>query len=132
MSPEESGVRKVLAMWKVRTSTLTRCRLLRTSDLFRRLRTLASLKEIPSACRDALTFTVTHRRRGDLGDGAGASCGGSVCVVTREAHRIELRIVRDGTLFAADSVYVPAVGESECRSHGVTLPAGLMRRHPEA
>lgn len=73
--------------------------------------TLTSLQEIPSTCRDALTLTITRSCHGDSTD---ASCGGSVCVVTQDAHRINLRIFRDGTLFAVDSVYVPAVGASEC------------------
>ncbi|XP_056873427.1 interleukin-6 receptor subunit beta-like [Takifugu flavidus] len=87
---------------------------------------LTMWKEIPPTCRDALTFTLTQSRHGDP---TGASCGGSVCVVTQDAHRISLRIFRDGTLFAGDSVYVPAVGASlpqvgnvEARSHeGVIL-----------
>lgn len=72
------------------------------------------LQEIPSACRDALTFTVTQSRRGDGSDNPGSLCGRSTCVVTQDAHRINLRIFRNQTQIANDSVYVPAVGESEC------------------
>lgn len=73
---------------------------------------LTSLQEIPSTCRDALTLTLTQSRQSDF---TGTSCGGSACIVTQDAHTINLRTFRDGTLFAEDSVYVPAVGESECR-----------------
>lgn len=44
------------------------------------------------------------------------SCGNSTCdmFVDEDAHRINLTVVYDDVLLAEDSVYVPAVGESEC------------------
>lgn len=113
MGSKENGVRKVLTMWKVRPSLLT-CwerAFQMTPEFYERLCSLTFSQEIPSTCRDALTFTLTQSRHSDS---TGASCGGSVCVVTQDVHRINLRIFRGGTLFAADSVYVPAVGASEC------------------
>lgn len=70
-----------------------------------------SAQAIPTTCRDTLTYAVTKTRYREQGNDA--SCGNSTCDVSRDAHRINLRVSREGTLFAEDSVHVPATGESE-------------------
>lgn len=40
-------------------------------------------------------------------------CGNSICDVNQDAHRINLTVFRNETVFVEDSVYVPAIGESE-------------------
>lgn len=116
MGSGENGVRKVLTMWKVGISLFTCWGLpfQTTSKLRNCCCTLTSLQGIPSACRDTLTFTVTQSHHGDGSNNTGSLCGGSVCVVTQDAHRINLRMFRNQTQFSEHSVYVPAVGEREC------------------
>lgn len=114
VGPGENGVRNVLTMWKVGISLYTCWGLpfQTTSELLNCFCTWTSLQSIPTACRDTLTFTVTQNRNNN--NNTSSLCGGSVCVVTQDAHRINLRMFRNRTQVADDSVYVPAVGECEC------------------
>lgn len=85
--PEESGVRKVHAMWT----------------------------EIPPTCGDTFTYTVKpYTRDGMEVNDTAALCRGSTCdlYVNRDAHTIHLTVFHNETLLSEYSVYIPAAGES--------------------
>ncbi|XP_068610205.1 interleukin-6 receptor subunit beta-like [Brachionichthys hirsutus] len=84
---KQTGVRRVRAMWK----------------------------EIPAECPDTFTYTIKQTPCAEdaaAGNGTTSLCGRSVCEVNPEAHRIDLAVFQSDVLFAEDSVYVPAAGES--------------------
>lgn len=81
-----------------------------------------SAQAIPTTCQDTLTYAVTKTRYSEQRNNA--SCVNSTCDVNGDAHRINLRVSREGTLFAEDSVHVPATEESECNASEFALLMG--------
>lgn len=75
------------------------------------------MQEIASTCPDTFTSikAAPIQERAVGADRKEASCGSSTCdvYVNQDAHRIILAVLRDETLLVEDSVYVPAIGESE-------------------
>ncbi|XP_075893966.1 interleukin-6 receptor subunit beta-like isoform X2 [Nelusetta ayraudi] len=67
--------------------------------------------DAPSACKDALTYTVKHAPYHERGARAGVLCQNSICEISPSAHTITLTVLRNETVFVEESVYVPAVGE---------------------
>uniref|UniRef100_A0A8C4IA39 Fibronectin type-III domain-containing protein n=1 Tax=Dicentrarchus labrax TaxID=13489 RepID=A0A8C4IA39_DICLA len=83
---DENRVRKVRAMWA----------------------------EIPSTCQETVTYTIkqTPYKQHMTGvDHMETSCDNSICDVNQDAHRINLKVFHNKSLFVEDSVYVPAIGE---------------------
>lgn len=74
---------------------------------------LNSVQEVPSTCQDTFNYTVTQSHYEEHGKYMETLCSDAVCNVPQDAHRINVRIFRHGSLFVEDSVYVPATGESE-------------------
>lgn len=70
-----------------------------------------STQDAPSACPDALTYTVKHAPYQERGARAGVLCQNSICEISPSAHTISLTVLRNETVFVEESVYVPAVGE---------------------
>ncbi|XP_035534941.1 interleukin-31 receptor subunit alpha-like isoform X2 [Morone saxatilis] len=71
--------------------------------------------EIPSTCQETLTYTIkqTPYKQNMTGvDHMETSCDNSICDVNQDAHRINLKVFLNESLFVNDSVYVPAIGES--------------------
>lgn len=85
--PEKNGVRRVHAMWT----------------------------EIPSTCQGTFTYAVESTPYKEHTMGVNCTLRGKLTCdvdVSRDAHRINLTVFHDGSLFVEDSVYVPAIGES--------------------
>ncbi|XP_073349115.1 interleukin-31 receptor subunit alpha-like [Pagrus major] len=83
---EKNGVRKVQAMWT----------------------------EIPSTCPDTFNYTIKQTPYKEHTTGVNytsALCDNSICDVNQDAHTIALEVYHIDSLFAEDSVYVPAIGE---------------------
>ncbi|XP_056150113.1 interleukin-31 receptor subunit alpha-like [Lampris incognitus] len=92
--PGKSGFRKVHALWK----------------------------GIPPSCRGEFSHTVkptSYKKRALFSDEAYHSavfCSPSYCnvEVDRNAHEVTLTVLHNGSFLQKESVYVPAIGESEC------------------
>ncbi|XP_061843228.2 interleukin-6 receptor subunit beta-like [Nerophis lumbriciformis] len=87
--PDQSGARKVYAMWT----------------------------EIPSTCQGTFIYSLHLNSIKDPGNYISHGrtlCGDSTCKieVNKDAHKLKLKVHHNETLLAEDSVYVPAVGES--------------------
>lgn len=127
---KENGVRKVRVMWTVRqlltavfTHHVFEMHLLHFQTLqppsFPVKHTpymsccFMCTQEIPSTCQDTFTYTIKQTPYKDQGYYANTSCRNSICNMNQDAHRIYLTVFHDKTPFVEDSVYVPAIGESE-------------------
>ncbi|XP_070705998.1 interleukin-31 receptor subunit alpha-like [Pempheris klunzingeri] len=113
--------------WSLEKTVLTR---LNKSDVQLRLwRTVSELEkngvrrvrvmwtELHSTCPDTLTYVIKQAPyKEDMTgvDYTDTRCGHSTCDVdvNQDAHVINLRVFNNEALFAEDSVYVPAIGES--------------------
>ncbi|XP_074471621.1 interleukin-6 receptor subunit beta-like isoform X1 [Sebastes fasciatus] len=85
--PEKNGVRRVHAMWT----------------------------EIPSTCKGTFTYAVKSTPYKEHTIGVNCTLRGKLTCdvdVSRDAHRINLTVFHDESLFVEDSVYVPAIRES--------------------
>lgn len=71
-----------------------------------------SSQEAPSACLDALTYTVKHVPFQDQGAQMGVICKNSICEISSSAHLISLMVRRNETTFLEESVYFPAVEDN--------------------
>ncbi|XP_037100758.1 interleukin-6 receptor subunit beta-like isoform X2 [Syngnathus acus] len=74
--------------------------------------------EIPSACQGTFKYFIqasANKERGMQVAYPQTLCEKSTCalLVNQEAHKVKLEVFRNGTLLAEDSVYVPAVGETD-------------------
>lgn len=75
-----------------------------------------SPQEIPSTCQDTFTYTIKQTPYKEHMMGVNYTdtlCGKSTCDVNQDAHRIHLTVQNKAPLEFMDSVYVPAIGESE-------------------
>lgn len=127
----ESGkgqVRKVRAKWTVRKNLslfssqslyFEQIQLIPTPYTFSRthffwLRRLKlSSQRAPSTCQETLSYTIKQTPYEKGGSHKDTSCENSTCEMNQDAHRIHLTVLHDETVFAEESVYVPAIGESE-------------------
>lgn len=135
--PEQNEIRKVNAMWTVRTAryfllhriylksiafikytaynSLKICLL----HCILKIKSLHCLQEIPPTCRDTFTsiikVTPYKDHMPEVVNYTHILCDSSSCEidVNRDAHIINLRVYQNETLLGEDSVYVPATGESE-------------------
>ena len=116
--PGKNGVRKVYLMWTVRSSHTDLlntfynfmsvqgdmlCTLLIELPCF-----ILSTQEIPSTCQGTFTYTIKVNHTDTL-------CGNTTCDidVNQDAYRLNLTVFHNEVLLAEESVYVPAIGESE-------------------
>lgn len=77
-----------------------------------------STQEIPSTCQGTFSYTIqqTPYPEGTTGvNNKDHICGNSTCdvYVNQDAHRLHLTVFDNEHLLGEDSVYVPAIGESE-------------------
>ncbi|XP_030261833.1 interleukin-31 receptor subunit alpha-like isoform X2 [Sparus aurata] len=89
--------------------------------------------EIPPTCQDTFNFTIkqTPYKENTTGVNYMATlCDSSISDVNEDAHTITLEVFHKDSLFAEDSVYVPAVGESLPEVTGIqtnSTPEGVIR-----
>lgn len=69
---------------------------------------LLSTQEIPSTCQGTFTYTIKVNHTDTL-------CGNTTCDidVNQDTYRLNLTVFHNEVLLAEESVYVPAIGESE-------------------
>lgn len=74
------------------------------------------MQEIPPTCQGTFNYTIEDIPLRKGAKQRTLTCGTSTCDfnVTQDAHRINLTVLHNGNLLVEDSVYVPAIGESEC------------------
>lgn len=77
-----------------------------------------STQEIPSTCQGTFTYTIKQIPYKDHVLGVNHTdtlCVNSTCDVdvNQDAHRLNVTVFHNDILLAEDSVYVPAIGESE-------------------
>lgn len=70
-----------------------------------------SSQRVPSTCQETFSYTINQTPYNKQGNPT--LCENSTCEMNQDAHRIHLTVLRDETVFAEESVYVPAIGESE-------------------
>lgn len=131
--PQRNGFRKVLAMWMVR-KTLNAARTYFWHSLPSFPKRLGpcitvlpdlecfklSTQGLPATCPGPFTYAIKttaydeHETEVNYTD---TSCSGSACgddvLVGQQAHKLNLTVFRDGNQLAEESVYVPALEESE-------------------
>lgn len=71
-----------------------------------------SSQKAPSACLDALTYTVKQVPYQEQGAQMGVLCKNSICEISSSAHTISLTVFRNETTFLEESVYFPAVEDN--------------------
>lgn len=92
---------------------------MRTHILLTEVPQTVCTQEIPSSCQETFTYTIKQTPYKDLMTGVNHTdtlCGSSMCDVdvNQEAHRINLTAFHNESLsLVEDSVYVPAIDESE-------------------
>ncbi|KAM8726792.1 interleukin-31 receptor subunit alpha-like isoform 3-T3 [Acanthopagrus schlegelii] len=101
---EKNGVRRVRAMWK----------------------------NVPPTCQGTFSYTIrqTPYKENTTGvNHTAALCDSWICDVNQDAHIITLEVFHKDSLFAEDSVYVPAIGESLPKVTGIqtnSTPEGVI------
>lgn len=97
--------------WNEVTSVCRRCNRRPCDSRASLTNLVSSTQDAPSACKDALTYTVQHAPYQERGARAGVLCQNSICEISPSAHTISLTVLRNETVLVEESVYVPAVGE---------------------
>lgn len=71
------------------------------------------MQEIPSTCQDNFTYRISQTPYKERGSYMDTLCENAICDMNQDAHRIKMTVCHNETMFVEDSVYVPAIGESE-------------------